>query len=98
MSGVCKKNVSKYVWKPFEPLLLLYKCFGEVSFFNLHYHCFNYYLLANIFQFYEDLAVITALIHSGYFGWNLVKLRKKNVVCLGRSILGKTVPSVLSTG
>ena len=48
-----------------------------------------------------DLAVITALIHSGSLGKNFVKFMEKKFkmlfTSLGRSVLGKTVPSVLST-
>ena len=48
--------------------------FGEASLFNLHHLYFNYHLLAQkIVQFMEDLAVFTALDHSGSFGKNLVK-------------------------
>ena len=51
----------------------------------------------------EDLAVVTALNHSGSFRKNFLKLKKKNIyiyilfTSLGRSVLGKTVRSVLST-
>ena len=46
----------------------------------------------------EDLAVITALNHSGSFGTNFVKFKEKKILftSLGRSVLGKTVPPVLS--
>ena len=51
-------------------------------------------------QFTEDLAVITALNHSGSFGKNFVKFKGKKIVIhqpnLRRSVLGKTVPEVLS--
>ena len=42
----------------------------------------------------EDLVVITALNHSGSFGENFIKLRKKIKLLftsLGRSVLGKTI-------
>ena len=53
----------------------------------------------------EDLAVVTALNHSGSFRKNFLKLKKKKIyiyiyilfTSLGRSVLGKTVRSVLST-
>ena len=54
----------------------------------------------------EDLAVVTALNHSGSFRKNFLKLKKKKkkkkyiyilFTSLGRSVLGKTVRSVLST-
>ena len=52
----------------------------------------------------EDLAVVTALNHSGSFRKNFLKLKKKKYIyiyilftSLGRSVLGKTVRSVLST-
>ena len=48
----------------------------------------------------EDLAVITALNHSGSFGENFVMFNEKKVKMLftrlGRFALGKTVPEVLS--
>ena len=54
-----------------------------------------------VVQFLEDLDVITALNHSGSFGKNLVKFEKKKMkmlfTSLGRSVFGKTVPSVLNT-
>ena len=53
----------------------------------------------------EDLAIVTALNHSGSFRKSLLKLKKKKkyiyiyiyIYILGRSVLGKTVRSVLST-
>ena len=52
----------------------------------------------------EDLAVVTALNHSGSFRKNFLKLKKNIYIyiyilftSLGRSVLGKTVRSVLST-
>ena len=44
----------------------------------------------------EDLVVITALNHSGSFGENFIKFRKKIKLLftsLGRSVLGKTIRS-----
>ena len=100
----CKNNVSKFVWKPFKSPLSLRnaKCFGEASLFNLHNFSFNYRLLAKkIVQFIEDLAVFTALNHSGSFGKNFVKFKKKNKKCYPSTYVGpywkKTVPLVLST-
>ena len=56
---------------------------------------------SKVVQFLEDLDVITALNHSGSFGKNLVKFGKKKMkmlfTSLGRSVFGKTVPSVLNT-
>ena len=55
---------------------------------------------SKVVQFLEDLDVITALNHSGSFGKNLVKFEKKMKMLftsLGRSVFGKTVPSVLNT-
>ena len=43
----------------------------------------------------EDLAVFTALNHSGSFGKNFVRFLKKikmSFTSLGRSVLGKIVP------
>ena len=43
----------------------------------------------------EDLAVFTALNHSGSFGKNFVRFLKKikmSFISLGRSVLGKIVP------
>ena len=48
----------------------------------------------------ENLPVITALYHSGAFRNHLLGFRKKNkklFTSQGRSVLGKTVPSVLCT-
>ena len=48
----------------------------------------------------ENLAVITALNHSGSFRNHLLGFRKKIKMLFtsqGRSVLGKTVPSVLCT-
>ena len=48
----------------------------------------------------EDLALIKAVNHSGSFGKNFVMFMKKTELLftgLGRSVLGKTMPSVLST-
>ena len=59
--------------------------------------------LLKIIQFMVDLAVITALIHSGSLGKNFVKFMEKKFkmlfTSLGRSVLGKTVQkkTVLST-
>ena len=47
----------------------------------------------------EDPAVITALNHSGCFGRNLVQFKEKIKMLftsLSQSVLGKTVPAVLS--
>ena len=56
---------------------------------------------SKVVQFLEDLDVITALNHSGSFGNNLVNFEKKKMkmlfTSLGRSVFGKTVPSVLNT-
>ena len=78
MTDTCKNNVSKFVWKPFKSHLSLriWKCFGEASLFNfnLHHLYFNLpFTRSKIVQFMEDLAVFTALDHSGSFGKNLVK-------------------------
>ena len=71
------------------------KCFGEA--FNLHYLCFLNYLVAGKVFFMKDLALITALNHLGYF-CKLSFREKMKILCdsLGPSVLGKTVPSVLS--
>ena len=48
----------------------------------------------------EDPAVITAVNHSGCFGRNLVQFKGKNKDVIHQSksdVLGKTVPTVLST-
>ena len=49
----------------------------------------------------EDLAVITALNHWGSFGMNFVSFQEKKIkmsfTSLTRSVLGKTVPEVVST-
>ena len=50
----------------------------------------------------EDLALITALNHSSSFCEHLFKFRGKKTIKMlftssGPSVLGKTVPSVLST-
>ena len=76
VTDTCKNNDSKFVWKPFKSPLSLqkWKCFGEVSLFNLHHLYFNYHLLL------EDLAVFTALNHSGSFGKNFVKFKKNKYV------------------
>ena len=68
MTDTCKNDVSKFVWKPFKSPLSLrkWKCFGEASLFNFHHLYCNYHLLAQNYSVYmEDLAVITALNHSG---------------------------------
>ena len=48
----------------------------------------------------EDLAVITALNHSGSFGENFVMFKEKKIKMLltrlSRFVLGKPVPEVLS--
>ena len=48
----------------------------------------------------EDPTIITALNHSGSFGKNFVEFKEKIKILftsLGRFVLGKIVPSVLST-
>ena len=48
----------------------------------------------------ENLAVITALYHSGSFRNHLLGFRKKVKMLFtsqGRSVLGKTVPEILDT-
>ena len=83
MTDTCKKNVSKFVWKPFKLSLRKWKCFAEASLLNLHHLYFNYHLLAQkLFSLWkmEDLAVFTALNHSGSFGKNFVKFQKNKYV------------------
>ena len=74
MTDTCKNSV---VRKPFKSPLSLRKrkCFGEASLFNLHHLYFNSvpFTRSKIVQFMEDLAVFTALNHSGSFGKNFVK-------------------------
>ena len=102
---VTDTSKKKFVGKPFKPPSSLHKWkrFDEASLFNLHHLYFNYHLLmhSKVVQFLEDLDVITALNHSGSFGKNLVKFGKKKMkmlfTSLGRSVFGKTVPSVLNT-
>ena len=74
------------------------KCFEEA--FNLHYLCFRNYLLAekNVF-FMKNLALITALNYLGSFCKHSFKFPEKKKMLytsLASSVLGKTVPSVLS--
>ena len=68
-----KNNVSKFVWEPFKSPLSLrkWKWFSEASLLNVHHLYFNYRLLAQSYLM-EDLAVITALNHSGSLGKNFV--------------------------
>ena len=83
MTDTYKNNVSKFIWKPFKSRLSLRKrkCFGEASLSNLHHLYFKYHLLAQkFFQFMEDLALFTALNHSGSFGKNLFKFKQIYVI------------------
>ena len=70
VTDTCKNNVSKFVWKPFKSPLSLRK-----------WKSYLFYLpftRSKIVHFMEDLAVFTALNHSGSFEKNFVKF-KKNV-------------------
>ena len=73
----------------------------ETSLFNLHHLCFKYFFTrSQIVQFKEDLTVITTLNHAGYFCNYFVEFYKRIkmlVTSLGPSVLGKTLPSFLST-
>ena len=85
VTDTCKNDVSKFVWKPFKSPLSLrkWKCFCEASLFNFHHLYFNYHLLAQNYSVYmEDLAVTTALNHSGSFGKNFVKFKEKKIKLL----------------
>ena len=75
MTDTCKKGVSNFVWKLFESLLSLYKqrYFGEVSISLICIISVLPFTRSKIVQFKEDLAVIAALNHSGYFGRNFHK-------------------------
>ena len=81
VTDTCKNNVSKFVWRPFKSPLSIrkWKCFGEVSLFNLHHLYFNYHLLAEkLFCLWKVLPYLQALNHSGSFGKNFDKLKKKD--------------------
>ena len=83
VTDTCKNNVSKFVWRPFKSPLSIrkWKCFGEVSLFNLYHLYFNYHLLAQkTVLFMEDLVVSTALNHSGSFGKNFAKLKTNKYI------------------
>ena len=75
MTDTCKRGVSNFVWKLFESLLSLYKqrYFGEVSLSLICIISVLPFTRSKIVQFKEDLAVIAALNHSGYFGRNFHK-------------------------
>ena len=81
VTDTCKNNVSKFFWRPFKSPLSIrkWKCFGEVSLFNLHHLYFNYHLLAEkLFCLWKVLPFLQALNHSGSFGKNFDKLKKKD--------------------
>ena len=61
MTDTCKNNISKFVWKPLNHL-----------FYYANENVSEEYL-SKIVQFMEDLAVFTALNHSGFLGKNFVK-------------------------
>ena len=84
MTDTGKNNVSKFVWKPFKSPLSLKnenENHENVSVRHLSLICITSFLTTiyslKIVQFMEDLAVFTALNHSGSFGKNFFKLKKK---------------------
>ena len=65
VTDTCKNNVSKFVRKPFKSPLSLckWKCFGEVSLFNLYHLYFNYPLLAQkLFSLWKVLRYLQPYI------------------------------------
>ena len=78
----------------------LFSSFGETSFFNLDYLCFHYYLLArNCSVCRESCHDYSPKMFGSFARLSLCCRKKQKCVftSLGRSVLGKTVPSVLST-
>ena len=73
MTDTCKNNISKFVWKPLNHLF--YYSNENVSEEHLSLICTTSILTtrSKIVQFMEDLAVSTALNHSGLLGKNFVK-------------------------
>ena len=81
MTDTCKNNVSKFVCL----LNHLYRYGNEnVSLRHLSLICITSILTtithSKIVQFMEDLAVFTALNHSGSFGKNFVKFKNNKYV------------------
>ena len=70
VTDTCKNNVSKFVWKPFKSPLSLRKWKSPLFYLP--------FTRSRIVHFMEDLAVSTALNHSGSFEKNFVKF--KNVI------------------
>ena len=63
-------------------IIMFQSLFGSLLNHLYHYAnlYFNYHLLApKTVQFMEELAVFTALKHSGSFGINFVKFEKNNI-------------------
>ena len=70
VTDTCKNNVLKFVWKPFKSPLSLRKWKSPLFYLP--------FTRSRIVHFMEDLAVSTALNHSGSFEKNFVKF--KNVI------------------